>query len=345
MTPQDSYHTDVIIIGAGPVGLFAIFECGMLGMKCHNVDSLAHIGGQCTTLYPEKPIYDIPAHPLLSGQQLIDYLKKQVKPFQPVYHLEQQVIRCVAHKDGFWVETSRGTTIDARAVIIAAGVGAFGPNRPPLRDIKSYEGKSIFYFVRSPEDFRGKRIVILGGGDSAIDWCLALVDLAKHIIVVHRRQKFRCAPESVKRLYALEEQGKVTVFVPYQLKGFQGKDGILTGVWIANFQGEERLLDADRLLIFLGLSMNLGPITQWGLNLDRNHIVIDPSTAETNIPGIFAIGDIATYKKKLKLILTGFAEAAQAAHAIYSLVFPGQALHFEYSTTLGVPKFDKPSNP
>ena len=331
-------RTDVVIIGAGPVGLFAIFECGMLKMKAHVIDALDMVGGQCTALYPEKPIYDIPGHPAIDAADLIDKLAEQAAPFAPTYHLGQQVEKLTRTDEGRWlVETNIGTKIDAQAVIIAAGVGAFGPNRPPLDGLEAFEGKSVHYMVRRKQDFAGKRVVIAGGGDSAIDWTLSLADVAEKVYVVHRRPKFRGAPESVARMEALARDGRIELVVPYQLSGLVGTDGQITAVRVATLDGEEKDLPADALLAFFGLSMNLGPIAEWGLNLERSHITVTQPSCATSAPGVFAIGDIATYPGKLKLILCGFAEAAQAAHAIHPLVHPGEALHFEYSTSKGVP--------
>jgi thioredoxin reductase (NADPH) len=331
-------RTDVVIIGAGPVGLFAVFECGMLGVKCHVVDSLEAPGGQCGALYPEKPIYDIPGYPRIDAATLVERLAEQAAPFRPAYHLNERVER-VGRRDGRWlVETSAGTRLDAAAVIIAAGAGAFGPNRPPLPGIERYEGRGVHYLVRRAEDFHGKRVVIAGGGDSAVDWALALAEIAARVSVVHRRDRFRAAPESVRKLEALAEAGRLDLVVPYQLARLEGDGARLAAVVVATLDGDERRLPADALLPFFGLAADLGPIAQWGLALDHHHIAVDPATCATSAPGIFAIGDIAAYPKKLKLILTGFAEAAQAAHAIHPLVFPGAALHFEYSTLKGVPQ-------
>lgn len=332
------HSTDVAIIGAGPVGLFAVFECGMLKMRCHVFDALDMAGGQCAALYPEKPIYDIPGYPQIGAAELIDRLAEQAAPFHPVYHLGHAVETIAASGDGGFVLTSgSGTRVTARAVIIAAGVGAFGPNRPPLDGLADYEGKSVFYLVRRREDFRGKRVVIAGGGDSAVDWVLSLAEVAARVMVVHRRAKFRAAPESAARLQRLADEGRIDLVIPYQLHGLEGAGGELSHVVVADLDGATKRLEADALLAFFGLAMNLGPIAQWGLTLERHHIVVDPATGETSQPGIFAIGDIATYKNKLKLILSGFAEAAMAAYAIYPRVHPGEALHFEYSTTKGVP--------
>ncbi len=329
--------TDVVVIGAGPVGLFAIFELGMLKLRCHVIDSLDAIGGQCMALYPEKPIYDIPGYPAIDAAELIARLEQQAAPFAPVYHLGQQGDRLTAAGDRWLLETSAGTRIDARAVVVAAGVGAFGPNRPPLDRLAEYEGRSVFYLVKRREDLRGKRVVIAGGGDSALDWTLALAGIAARIYVIHRRPKFRGAPESVGRMEELARQGKIELVVPYQLHSLEGSNGQLSAVNVATLEGQVRRLEADVLLPFFGLAMNLGPIAHWGLNLDHNRITVSPHDCASSAPGLFAIGDIAHYPGKLKLILCGFSEAAMAAHGIYPLVHPGEALHFEYSTTKGVP--------
>lgn len=331
------HSTDVVIIGAGPVGLFAIFECGMLKMRAHVVDALDMVGGQCAALYPEKPIYDIPAHPAIDGADLIDRLSQQAAPFHPTFHLGQQVVGLTPMDAGWRVATDKGTVIDAKAVIVAAGVGAFGPNKPPLEGLELYEGTSVFYLVKRRQDFAGMRVVIAGGGDSAVDWAISLAEVAAKVMVVHRRPKFRAAPESVSRMEALAASGAIEMVIPYQLSGLEGADGRLTGVRVADLDGREKVLEADALLPFFGLAMNLGPIADWGLNLERNHIAVEQRTCATSAPGIFAIGDIATYPGKLKLILCGFSEAAMAAHAIHPLVHPGEALHFEYSTSKGVP--------
>jgi thioredoxin reductase (NADPH) len=333
-----THQTDVVIIGAGPVGLFAVFECGMVRLHCHVVDVLDDAGGQCTALYPEKPIYDIPGFPRIEAAELVVRLRAQAAAFRPVYHLGEQVQALEALTGGFWrVTTSRGTVLQAKAVIIAAGVGAFGPNRPPLAGIEAYEGKSVFYYVTHRENFRGKRVVIAGGGDTAVDWALSLAEIADRVAVIHRRDKFRAAPESEAKLKALAMAGKVDLVVPYQLQALEGADGRLTAVIAATLDGETRRIAADALLPFFGLSMSLGPIADWHLALEHNQIAIDASTTATSKPGIFAIGDVVTYPGKLKLILTGFAEAAIAARSAYALVHPETPLHFEYSTMSGVP--------
>ncbi len=336
--PSALHKTDVAIVGAGPVGLFAVFELGMLKIRCHVIDTLAAPGGQCAALYPEKPIYDIPGHPVIMAGHLIEQLKRQAAPFEPRYHLGQRVEKVARRKDGWRLETSAGTKIDCRAIVIAAGSGAFGPNRPPLPGIEAYEGQSIHYMVDRRETLRDQRVVIAGGGDSALDWTLALAELAEKIYVVHRRSKFRGAPENVAQLHRLAERGdKLEIVVPYQLHALEGDNGRLKAVIVRSLDGEERRLPADHLLAFFGLSMNLGPIADWGLDLNHNLIVVDPATCQTNVPGIYAIGDINSYPGKLKLILAGFSEAAMAAHAIYPSVHPGEELHWEYSTTKGLP--------
>ncbi|HZF76911.1 MAG TPA: NAD(P)/FAD-dependent oxidoreductase [Acetobacteraceae bacterium] len=331
-------ETDVAIIGAGPVGLFAVFECGMLRMKSVVIDALGAVGGQCSALYPEKPIFDIPAHPEIAAADLIQQLERQAAPFGPAYLLGRRVERLARVGEGFELGTSEGDTVRCKAVIVAAGAGAFGPNRPPLEGLAGYEASgAVRYLVSRREDFRGKRVVIAGGGDSAVDWALSLKQVAARVTVVHRRDKFRCAPESAAQLKHAAERGEIELAIPYQLHGLEGDGAKLTGVALATLKGEVRTVPADHLLAFFGLSMELGPIAEWGLGIERSHVQVTPATCETSIPGVHAIGDIATYPGKLKLILQGFSEAAMAAHAIHPRVFPGEALHFEYSTSKGVP--------
>lgn len=335
-----THTTDICIIGSGPVGLFAIFQCGMLGIKCHVVDSLDMVGGQCAALYPEKPIYDIPGFPKIEAQTLVDNLAAQAKPFNPTYHLSQTVIALTGDGDtGFTVTTSENTTIHAKAIIIAAGAGAFGFNKPPLKDLSCYEGKSVFYMVKNRQDFKDKNIVIAGGGDSAVDWAVSLAEIAKKISVIHRRDVFRAAPDSVKKMRDLAQNGIIDIVTPAQPVGLVGNrdNGILTALQIRDDNHNITDLACDIFLPFYGLATNLGKISEWNLHINKNHIMINPVTAETNHKGIYAIGDIATYDNKLKLILTGFAEAAMAAHHAYGIIYNGKALHFEYSTGKGLP--------
>ncbi len=336
---SDIIHTtDAIVIGAGPIGLFSVFACGMVGIRCHVIDALDDIGGQLTALYPEKPIFDIPAYPRILAADLITRLEEQAAPFHPVFHLGQRVERVERQDAGdLLVTTTRGMYLTGRVIIIAAGVGAFGPNRPPLANIELFEGKSVFYMVRRREDFRGQRVVIAGGGDSAVDWALSLADVAARVRVVHRRPKFRATPDSAARLQQLAQAGRLDLVVPCQLHGLEGREGQLSAVIVTTPDGQSRRLEADVLLAFFGLAQTLGPIAGWGLALDHNHIVVDPATGMTSEKGILAVGDIATYPGKLKLILTGFAEATRVAHTAYTFVHPGEALHFEHSTTMGVP--------
>ena len=331
-------ETDVAIVGAGPVGLFAAFECGMLKLRATLIDALLEVGGQCAALYPEKPIYDIPAHPAIAAGHLVSQLEQQIAPFGTPRLLGRRVERLEGERGAFRLVTDKGDEIRARAVLLAAGAGAFGPNRPPLDGLAAYEATgAVQYLVRRRDDFAGQRVVIAGGGDSAVDWALSLKAVAARVFVVHRRAKFRAAPETAARLDAAAARGEIELVVPYQLHGLRGGGGVLTGVEVAHLDGTIRALEADRLLPFFGLSMDLGPIATWGLALERHHVQIDPVTCETSVPGVFAIGDVANYPGKLKLILQGFSEAAMAAHAIHPIVHPGEALHFEYSTSKGVP--------
>ena len=333
-----NFTSDIAIIGAGPVGLFTVFQAGMLNLRTVVIDALDIPGGQCSALYPEKPIYDIPAHPRITGEDLIEQLRRQAEPFHPHYLLGRTVNAMTKRPDGgFELTLSSGEQIRVGAVVIAAGCGAFGPNRPPLDGLEVFENKSVFYLVRRREDFRDKRVVIAGGGDSAVDWALSLADVAARVMVVHRRPKFRAAPESERRLKMLADEGRIDLVIPYQLSGLEGQNGQLSAVLVKDLDNREKRLEADSLLAFFGLAMDLGPIAEWGLNLDRNHITVNAATLETSTTGIYAIGDIANYPGKLKLILSGFSEAAMAVHAAQAYLHPDQILHFEYSTTRGVP--------
>ena len=336
---SNSFETDVVVIGAGPVGLFTVFQCGMLGMSCHVVDVLDHIGGQCQALYPEKPIYDIPAYPEIKAGELVSMLEKQIEPFSPVFHLKHRAISLEKVSDRFVIGTDLQIKIFAKVVIISAGAGAFGPNRPPLNNIEEFEGKSVFYLIREKNIFCGKRVVIAGGGDSAVDWALELSKIAEKVFVIHRRKKFRASNDTVKKMhYQAENYGKIDIRIPYQLHAINGHDGNLTSVDIIDFDGNVVNISADYLLPFFGIASDLSFMKDWGIKTENNRIVVEPTTAESSCRGVFAVGDIASYPNKLKLIVTGFSEAAMAAHSAYSYVFNGKELHFEYSTNKGITK-------
>jgi len=327
-------ETDVVIVGAGPVGLFAVFQCGLLNLRCQLIDNLDKIGGQCAELYPEKPIYDIPSRVVITAQELVDDLMAQIKPFHPVFHLSQQCETLEQLEDGrFRVTTTAGKAFKAPVVVIAAGSGAFVPRRPPLAGIENYEGTSVFYAVRKRETFRDKRVLIVGGGDSALDWTLDLVPIAKRLTLVHRRDQFRGAPDSVEKMHALAEKGAID-FLLGQVTELRGTDDRLTGATVKSIAGDEvHEVDCDFMLPFFGLKMELGPIASWGLNLEKNLITVDTEKFETSTPGIFAIGDINTYPGKLKLILSGFHEAALMAQAAFKLARPDEKLVFRYTTS------------
>ena len=324
--------TDILIIGAGPCGLFAVFELGLLDMKAHLVDILDKPGGQCAELYPEKPIYDIPGLPIVTGQELTDRLMQQIKPFGATFHLNQRIDALERTGDGrFRLTTDTGTQFLAKVVVIAAGGGSFTPKRPPLAGIDAYEGKSVFYSVRRTDDFRGRDVLVVGGGDSALDWTLNLQPVARSLTLLHRRDEFRGAPHSVEKMRALVAEKKMQLRIG-QVTALHGDGGMLSAATIRTKDGEERIA-CDRLLPFFGLTMKLGPVADWGLNLEENLIPVDTEKFETSEPGIFAVGDINTYPGKLKLILSGFHEAALMAQAAHRIVFPGKKLLFQYTTS------------
>ncbi len=334
---MSAISSDVAIIGAGPVGIFAVFALGQLGLSSIVVDALHEAGGQCAALYPEKPIYDIPSRPSVSGAGLIDDLLRQSEPYAPAYRLGRRV-ETLRERDGrYELGLSDGTQIEAGAVLVAAGAGAFGPNRPPLDGIEAYEGHSVFYSVRTAERFRGKRVVIAGGGDSAADWAVFLADIAASVTLVHRRPVFRAAPGTVAALERLARGGRVTIAAPRTLEGLEGSDARLERVLVRSPDDAVEALPCDALLCFFGLAKDLSALAGWDLAADRHGIPVDPATMATRRPGIFAIGDIARYSGKLKLILSGFAEAASAAHAARAHLRPGIVFHSEYSTSRGRP--------
>lgn len=330
---SETIETDVVIVGAGPVGLFAVFELGLLDVRCHLIDILDKPGGQCAELYPEKPIYDIPGFPIITGQGLTDNLMAQIKPFAPTFHLGEMVAAVGKLEDGrFSVTTDAGKTFHAKVVVIAAGGGSFQPKRPPVPGIEDYEGRSVFYSVRKMEAFRDHDILIVGGGDSALDWTLNLQPLAKSVTLMHRRDAFRAAPDSVNKMRALAEAGQLKL-VFGQVTGLKGEDGHMTHAVITDNEDKEHHLPATRMLPFFGLTMKLGPIADWGLNLHENLIKVDTEKFETSEPGIFSIGDINWYPGKLKLILSGFHEAALMAQAASRIVFPEKKILFQYTTS------------
>ena len=325
-------ETDVVIIGAGPVGLFAVFELGLLNLRAHVVDILDRPGGQCAELYPEKPIYDIPALPAVTGQELTDRLMQQIKPFEPTFHLSQMAESIHKREDGRWqVSTDAGTQLVAPVIVIAAGGGSFTPKKPPIPGIEAYEGRSVFYAVRQMERFRDKMVVIVGGGDSALDWTLNLHSIAKSVTLVHRRDEFRAAPDSVRKMRGLVEENKVSLHIG-QIKALHGANGQLASV-VVNNRSESTILPCEMLLPFFGLTMKLGPVAQFGLNLHENLIPVDTEKFETSEPGIFSIGDINHYPGKLKLILSGFHEAALMAQAAFRICRPNEKLRFQYTTS------------
>jgi thioredoxin reductase (NADPH) len=326
-------ETDVIIIGAGPIGLFAVFELGLLDLKAHLVDILDRAGGQCTELYPEKPIYDIPGLPIVTGQELTDRLKEQIAPFGAQFHFSQMASALTKLDDGRWkLTTDAGTELIAPVVVIAAGGGSFVPKRPPVPGIEEYENKSVHYAVRKMEAFRDKNILIAGGGDSALDWTLNLAPIARSLTLVHHRDGFRAAQHSVNQMRALVDEGKVKFHVA-SVKALHGAGGKLEQVTLAGADKKEFQIDADAFLPFFGLTIKLGPIADFGLNLHENLIQVDTAKFESATPGIFAIGDINSYPGKLKLILSGFHEAALMAQAAFHICKPNEKLRFQYTTS------------
>jgi thioredoxin reductase (NADPH) len=336
--------TEVVIIGAGPCGLFQVFELGLLGISAHIVDSLAHPGGQCAELYPDKPIYDIPALPVCGAQELVDRLLQQIKPFNPQFHLGQEVTELQRREDGrFLVRTVTGTTFNAGAVVIAGGVGSFQPRRIGLEGAEAFEGTHIRYRVRDPHLLHGKRLVVFGGGDSALDWALELAPKAESLTLVHRRPEFRGAPASVAKMFQLVEQGRME-YIEGIAHGLVVDNGALRGVQVKRTAGDVVAISADHLLVFFGLHPKLGPIAEWGLELEKKALKVDTEKFQTSVPGIFAVGDINTYPGKKKLILSGFHEAALAAFAIQHHLYPQKKQFLQYTTTspvmhkrLGVP--------
>lgn len=334
MSIEQEYHkTDVIIIGAGPCGLFNVFELGLLDLKCHLVDILDKLGGQCSELYPEKPIYDIPAWPVITGQELTDRLMEQIKPFNPTFHLGQMATELTKLDNGNWqLKTDNDTVLEAPVVVVSAGGGSFMPKKPPLKNLEQFEGSSIFYAVRKMDAFKDQDIVIAGGGDSALDWTLNLAPLAKSVTLVHRRDDFRAAPDSVNKMRELVKAGTVKLVIG-NIKEVEGEEDQISSLLVKTKDQGDVNLDCTRFLAFYGLTMKLGPLAEFGLNLHENLIPVDTEKFETSTAGIFAVGDINSYPGKLKLILSGFHEAALMSQAAFRIIHPDKKLRFQYTTS------------
>lgn len=329
-------QTDILIIGAGPVGLFTVFEAGLLKMKCHLVDALPEPGGQLTEIYPKKPIYDIPGYPSVLAGDLVKNLMKQIEPFHPSFTLGERAESIEKLENGsFKLTTNRGTEISAPVICIAGGLGSFEPRKPPIANISQFEDKGVEYIIRDPELYRGKKIVIAGGGDSALDWSIYLADLAKELTLIHRRSEFRGALDSVEKVMHLKEAGKINLVTQAEVVGLNG-NGQLTEVVIKHDVQGDIVKKTDHFVPLFGLSPKLGPIADWGLHIDKNAIEVNTLDYSTNVPGIFAVGDINTYPGKLKLILCGFHEGTLAMQSAFKLVYPDKKLSFKYTTVTGI---------
>lgn len=332
-------QTDLCIIGAGPVGLFTVFEAGLLKMRCHLIDALPQVGGQLAEIYPKKPIYDIPGYPSILAGELVDNLMEQIAPFKPTFTLGERVEALDRQPDdSFIIRTNLGTEVACKAVVIAAGLGCFEPRKPELANIDAFEHKGISYMILDPEKYRGKKVILAGGGDSALDWTIFLADVAAELTLVHRNETFRGAVDSAEKVAELAKNGKIRLLLSSELTGLEG-DAQLRAVQITNKQKESTWYETDYLIPLFGLSPKLGPIEGWGLNLDKNAIEVAVHDYSTNVPGIYAIGDINTYPGKLKLILCGFHEAALMVQSAFKLVYPDQKLSFKYTTVNGVHAF------
>jgi thioredoxin reductase (NADPH) len=331
--------TDICIVGAGPVGLFSVFEAGLLKMRCHLVDVLPQIGGQLSEIYPKKPIYDIPGYPEIKAEELVENLRQQIHPFKPTFTLGERVETVTRTDDNsFIVLTSDKTEIKAKVLVIAGGLGCFEPRKPEVEHLEYFEGKGVVYMVKDPEKFRRKKLVIAGGGDSALDWAIHLTEIAETVTLVHRNESFRGAPDSTEKVFHLAKQGRLNLLLNSNLHALEG-NGILKSVDIINKQGVVNKVEADYMIPLFGLSPKLGPIGEWGLNIDKSAIEVNTFDYSTNVPGIYAIGDINTYPGKLKLILSGFHEAALMAQSAFKFVYPNQKLSFKYTTVNGVNAF------
>ncbi|AWW29804.1 MULTISPECIES: NAD(P)/FAD-dependent oxidoreductase [Echinicola] len=331
--------TDICIVGAGPVGLFTVFEAGLLKMRCHLIDALPQVGGQLSEIYPQKPIYDIPGYPEVKAQELVDNLMKQIEPFNPSFTLGERVDYLAKQDDGsFVITTSDKTKVHAQVIVIAGGLGCFEPRKPVLENLENFEGKGITYMVKDPEQFRDKKVILAGGGDSALDWTIFLSDVAEKVTLVHRNETFRGAPDSAAKVFDMANNGKIDLILSSNLTKIAG-NGHLQSVSMKNKAKEEITVDADYLIPLFGLSPKLGPIAEWGLNIDKNAIEVDTTDYSTNVERIYAVGDINTYENKLKLILCGFHEAALMCHSAFKYVYPDQKLSFKYTTVNGVNAF------
>lgn len=332
-------NTDICIIGAGPVGLFAVFEAGLLKMRCHLIDVLPQVGGQLSEIYPHKPIYDIPGYPSITAQELIDRQLEQIKPFAPTFTLGERVEQLEKQQDGsFIVTTADGTNVHAQVIVIAGGLGCFEPRKPDIPNLQRYEGKGVDYIVKDPAKYADKRIIIAGGGDSALDWTLHLAEIAQQVTLIHRSDSFRGAPDSAEKVFKLAQQGKINLLLSHNLSNVRG-NGILSAVETTNRDNETISFGADYLIPLYGLTPKLGPIANWGLNIDKNAIEVNTFDYSTNVERIYAIGDINTYPGKLKLILCGYHEAALMCQSAFKFVYPDQKLTFKYTTVNGINTF------
>jgi thioredoxin reductase (NADPH) len=332
-------QTDILIVGAGPVGLFAVFEAGLLKMRCHLVDSLPVPGGQLAEIYPKKPIYDIPGYPSILAGELVDRLMEQIAPFKPSFTLGERAEKFEQLENGHFVlTTNKGTQIQAPVIAIAGGLGCFEPRKPPLENLERFEDKGIDYIIRDPEKYRNKRVVIAGGGDSALDWTIYLAEVAREVTLIHRRKDFRGAPDSVEKVHELAHAGRIDLLTDSQTTGLRG-NGVLTDVVIDSKDKGEVIRSTDYFIPLFGLAPELGPLGTWGLNVDKNAIEVNTLDYSTNIPGIYAIGDINTYPGKLKLILCGFHEATLMCQSAFKRVNPDKKLSFKYTTVNGVNAF------
>lgn len=332
-------QTDILIVGAGPVGLFTVFEAGLLKLRCHIVDALPQPGGQLTEIYPKKPIYDIPGYPHVLAQELVDKLMAQIEPFKPGFTLGERAEKLERLADNsIKITTNRGTEINAPVVAIAAGLGSFEPRKPPIENIEHFEDRGVDYFIKNPEVYRKKRVVLAGGGDSALDWTIYLADVAEEVYLVHRRQGFRGAPDSVEKVMQLSEAGKIKLITQAQVVGLNG-NGKLNEVVIRHDKEGEQIVQTDHFVPLFGMAPKLGPLQEWGLELDKEGIVVNTFDYSTNVPGIYAIGDINTYPGKLKLILCGFHEATLMCQSAFKYIYPEKKLSLKYTTVNGVQGF------